>query len=247
MSLDDWLIDEYGIRLGVPGDGVAGAALADALRRALVAAGRSYADQEAILRRAALAYADVDFGEACLALVDRIATLRLRLASLPAPPDAPRSAPAARRLPAAGATHAALRFVALWPLESTTFDLVDDFVRRLAAAGYVAAQPALEADLRQGLGYYRPGEDPLRLRRTVRWLHRRQELRCLVRLLTEGPAPLCAVPLGSHSGRWQVAASLFVDARGLAIKNSQLDSGDPPPDRQAALRNLVPRRSVVSV
>ena len=132
---------------------------------------------------------------------------------------------------------ARLRFVAAWPikngLRNEVFDIVDDMLLRMASAGYIDSSSDALLDLRQGLGYYRPGEDYVRLRAPVRWLRGQNALHWwLCALLGDhGAAPLIRVPVGGP-GRWVTAASIFADRNGGAYVYSQLEHGRPSNDTQ---------------
>lgn len=240
MLLSQWLIEQYGVDAGTLGADLSGADLAAAVHDALVRSGRSYDDQRAILHAAALHHADVGFGEACLDRVDRIAALQRRLASTVVPPLECHSDASVRSPRPPAPPVAALRFEAGWSVNDATLGAVDDFCHDLVAKGYVAARPDVELDLRQGFGYFRHADDPMRQRMPVVWLHYQNELRYLVRLLLGRTPPLCRVAGGPRC--WEVTVTLFTDARGRAFRTSNLDHGEPPPEsRRRDIEALVPR------
>lgn len=240
MLLSQWLIEQYGVDVGTLGSDLSGSDLASAVHSALVRCGRSYDDQRAILHAAARHHADVDFGEACLDRVDRIAALQRRLASTVVPPVECHSTSSVREPRPPAQPVAALRFEAGWSVNAATLGAVADFCHDLVAKGYVAARPGVEVDLRQGFGYFASADDPLRQRAPVAWLHYQNELRYLVRLLLGRTPPLCR--MGGGPRCWEVTVSLFTDARGRAFRTSNLDHGEPPPDsRRRDIDALVPR------
>ena len=246
--LRQWLIDEYGVELDASAEALGGADLAAAVQQALVRARLGFDRQRAVLRAAAERQADVVFGNACLDAVDAIAAFQRRLADTPVPdspsPSRRHSAVTARSARPPAPPFAELRFLAAAPDAPELADILDDFARRLVAQGYVENRPDIVRDLRQGLGYYRRGEDPLRLRRTIRWLRPQNQLSHLVRCLLDAQAPICRVPDG-NAGRWQVTADIFADRAGRTFENRNFDHarlGDGPARR--ALEALVPVRVV---
>lgn len=245
--LTQWLIDEFGVVFAPADGGPKGVPLADAMLQALVDAGLDYDRQRAVLHAAPTVLHDHRFGRRCLELCDEIGAFQRLLAATPAPAAAARttarrhSAVIARDRRPPAKPFAELRFVASRPAADDVCTVVSDFCRRLVAEGYVRQRPDAERDLRQGLGYYRRGEDPLRQRQTLVWLHRQNELRHLFIRLLDDPAPLCLEP-DSPDGRWQVCADLFCDRDGRRLYNNNLDHGELHDERRRRrLDALVPR------
>ena len=115
-------------------------------------------------------------------------------------------------------------------------------VSRLAEEGYVELQDEVLRDLRQGLGYYRPGEDVMRRRRTVRWLRGQNVLHCWVAAMLGGREPLIRVAEGAP-GCWVTAANLFVDRKGCAFTYERLEHGVLRNDHlHRWLLSIIPRR-----
>lgn len=110
--------------------------------------------------------------------------------------------------------------------------------RLMAAEGYVELRDDVVRDLRQGLGYYRPGEDTVRRRRTVRWLRGQNALHFWIAAMLGGRDPLIRVADGAP-GCWVTAANLFVDRKNSAFVYSRLEHG--------ILRNEIQRRWLLSV
>ena len=121
-----------------------------------------------------------------------------------------------------GAEYAELRFAAARPPADDLLDAVDDMLKRLISEGYVESRPDVMRDLRQGLGYYRPGEDVMRRRRTVKWLRHQNVLRHWIAAMLSGRSPLIRDGDGAP-GCWVTAASLFVDAKGQAYTHKNLN------------------------
>lgn len=202
-----------------------GAEQAAALYRALVAAGCDYGEQRHLLLTAFDHHADVAFGEGCLDLVARIDSLAARRAAVTDREVAKRHSGVVKNKDwGAGEAYATLRFAPARSVSAELLDAVDDMVARLAEANYVEAAADLVRDLRQGLGYYRPGEDPLRRRRTVRWLKGQNALHFWVAAMLGGREPLIRVADGAP-GCWVTAASLFIDRQGRAFTYSRLEHG----------------------
>ena len=238
MSLTEWLKRDCGIDLDAACF-QGGAVLAEALCQALVEAGKDYGEQRHILLAAADRHSDLAFGSACLDQVDRIDAFLARRARYD---DRPvrncHSGVPKNKVWAAGAEYATLRFAAARTVDEDSVAAVGEMVLRLAAAGYVEQNEAVVRDLRQGLGYYLPGEDLVRRRRTVRWLAGQNALHCWVAAMLGGREPLIRLADGSP-GCWVTAADLFVDRKGCAFNNARLEHG--------ILRNKEQERWLLSV
>lgn len=207
-------------------DGAAdGADLERRLYQALVAAGLDYALQKEILFDASGLHHDLAFGQACLDRIDAIDRFLLRRGALHHKKTR-RCDNGVRKNKdwAPGADSAELRFQ---PARTPSDDLcraLDDMALRLVERGYIEARPDIARDLRQGLGYYRRGEDPLRQRRTVKWLKGQNALHCWVAAILHPEDPLCRVGEG-NPGCWVTTASLFIDRHGRAFTYSRLEHG----------------------
>ena len=175
MLLIDCLKQSYG--LDVVFDGAPrGMQLAEALYRALVDAGRDYAEQRQILFEATQVYRDLDFGNACLDKVESIAAFERRRGQLSVPKVRNRVSGVPKNKDwAMGAEYADLRFSAARPVDADSAASVEGMIRQLLAAGYIEQRPEVVLDLRQGLDYYLLGEDVVRQRRTVKWLKGQNE------------------------------------------------------------------------
>lgn len=244
MMLSQWLIERFGVDLGVDA-AVGGESLADAFGASLGAAGFDLDSQVAALLECAGRGDDVDFAEACLLRAERIerlqqrrreALLRHRARCQSGVAEKPSYPPAAE--------VAALRFSPLWDATDEHAAIVDDMLRRLVAEGYLQPDADALRDLRQGLGYYRRGEDPWRLRRPVRWLGGMNALHLLVHLLTNGPHPLVGTAPGAPQ-KWVTAASLFTDSNGLALTNQRIHHGIVSPAERRRIERCVPRPPAV--
>lgn len=238
MSLTEWLKTAYGVDF-LPGGGLHGGPLAEAFCRALEEAGLDYGTQRAALVEAADRRHDLAFGNACLDHAEAIdAYLARRAALVDREVRKCRSGVVKNKEWAAGAEYAELRFAAARPPDGDLLDAVDDMCRRLAGEGYVELRDDVVRDLRQGLGYYRPGEDPVRRRHTVRWLRGQNALLCWIAVMLGGRDPLIRVA-GGAPGCWVTAASLFVDRQGRAFTYARLEHG--------VLRNELQERWLLSL
>ena len=237
--LNDWLIERYGIDLGARA-ACGGAALADALADALGAAGFVVDEQAPLLVEASRHAPDVDFAEACLDRARRIIALQdarrdvmARFAAKcqngvprkgsPPPPTGP----------------VVKRFLPLWPLTDQSADIVNDMLVRLAAEGYLPHAADALRDLRQGLGYYRRGEDPWRERRPVVWLGGLNALHHWILLLLDDDHRLVAPPKGDRY-KWDTAAALLLDRDGHPLTAARIHHGVVTPDEQQRLSRCVP-------
>ena len=237
MSLEKWLIERYDLHLEAP-QGASGVPLADALCSALAAAGFDFDSQAALLLEASERHADIAFAEACLDRVERIEALQARRREALQRHQARCQAGVGRRQPKAPAPEVAVhRFVPLWPASDQSADLVDDMLRRLASEGFILLEEWTLRDLRQGLGYYRRGEDPYRLRRPARWLAGMNALHFWVELMMDEEHALISVADGSAK-KWVTAASLFTDRQGHAVTNGRIEHGEV---ESAALRRRIER------
>ena len=238
MSLIEWLQRDFGVDLDTA-DIQDGAALAAALCRALVAAGMDYGEQRHILLQASDRHCDLAFGNACLVQVERLDAFRAHRATfVDRPVRKCHSGVSKNKQWEAGAEYAELRFVAARTVDEDLLDAVDDMCRRMAGEGYVELRDDVVLDLRQGLGYYRPGEDPVRRRHTVRWLRGQNALHFWVDAMLNGREPLIRAA-GGAQGCWKTAASLFVDRQGRTFTNERLEHG--------ILRNEEQRQWLLSV
>ena len=224
MLLAEWLKTAYGVMFS-PSDGLRGGPLAEALCRTMEDAGLDYGTQRAVLFDAADRQHDLSFSNACLDHAEAIDAYLIRRASLVNREVRKcRSGVVKNKDWAAGAEYAELRFAAARTASDDLLDAVDDMCRRMAAEGYVELHSDVVRDLRQGLGYYRPGEDPMRRRHTVRWLRGQNALHCWIAAMLGGREPLIRVADGAP-GCWVTAASLFVDRQGRAFTNERLEHG----------------------
>ena len=238
MLLTDWLKHDYGI--DIDADGILeGEALASALYRRLVSAGMDYGEQRHLLLQASDRCCDPCFGTACLDQVERIDAFLARRATFD---DRPvrncHSGVTKNKLWAAGAEYAELRFVAARKVDEDSVAAVEEMIRQLVAEGYLEAEEYVVRDLRQGLGYLLPSEDPVRRRRTVRWLRGLNALHFWVEAILSGREPLVRAA-GGAQGCWKTAASLFLDKEGHALTNQRIEHG--------LLRNEEQRRQLLSV
>lgn len=241
MLLTEWLKTVYGLTFS-PCDGLRGGPLAEALCRTMEDAGFDYGMQRAVLFDAADRQHDLSFSNACLDHAEAIDAYHARRAALVNREVRKcRSGVVKNKDWAAGAEYAELRFAAARTISDDLLDAVDDMCRRMAAEGYVEVQSDVVRDLRQGLGYYRQGEDPVRRRHTVRWLRGQNALHCWIAAMLGGREPLIRVADGAP-GCWVTAANLFVDRQGRAFTNERLEHGVVRNKEQERwLSSLVPR------
>ena len=240
IVLEQWLIERFGVSLD--GSAVGGPALADAFGDALGAAGFDYDAQVGALLECAARGDDMAFAEACLDRAERIERLqqRRREALLRHRARCQSRGGEKRTYPPAD-TVAPLRFSPLWPATDEVADIVHDMLRRLVAEGYLPPDEAALRDLRQGLGYYRRGEDPWRLRRPVRWLGGMKALHFWIDLLATGDHPLIGIAPGAPP-KWVTAASLFTDRQGRAVTNRRIEHGEvSSPGERQRIERTVPR------
>ena len=241
MLLIDWLKRDCGIHL----DAATfrdGAVLAAALCQSLVDAGKDYGEQRHILLQATEHHCDLAFGNACLDQVDRLDTfLRRRAAYDDRPVRNCHSGVSKNKGWQAGAVYADLRFAAARAVDDDSAAAVEEMVLRLVAESYVEQHGDVARDLRQGLGYLLPGEDPVRRRRTARWLRGQNALHFWVAAMLGGREPLVRVADGAP-GCWVTAASLFVDRQGRAFTYSRLEHGIlRSEEQQRWLLSIIPR------
>lgn len=240
MRLTEWLQSKHGLRLEAPG-GVAGEALEQRLYQAMVEAGCDYALQKEILFAVSGIHPDLAFGQACLDRIEAIGRFEERRRGL-AVKNTRRchSGVVKNKDWAPGADLAEQRFQAARTPQSDLLDAIDDMVLRLVERGYLEARPDIVRDLRQGLGYFRPGEDLFRQRRTAKWLKGQNALHCWVDDLLADPDPLCRVGEGAP-GRWVTAASIFIDRNGRAFTYARLEHGRMSDDLERKwLKNSIP-------
>lgn len=193
MSLTEWLKTAYGVDFD-PADGLHGGPLAEALCRAQEEADLDYGSQRAALHEAADRLHDLAFSNACLDHVDAIDAYLARRASMVSREVRKcHSGVVKNKDWGAGAEYAELRFAAARAIDDDLLDAVDDMCRLMAAEGYVELRDDVVRDLRQGLGYYRPGEDTVRRRRTVRWLRGQNALHFWIAAMLGGRDPLIRV------------------------------------------------------
>ncbi|MGX8712888.1 MAG: hypothetical protein ACSW8I_04275 [bacterium] len=233
MSLTEWIKTDYGLAVDLP-DACEGVPLAQTLYRALVAAGADYSTQKRLLYEASGRLHDLAFGTTCLDLIADIDAFERRRGDLRvAPVRKCHSGVHKNKDWQPGAEYAELRFSAARHPDSDLLDAVDDMLRLLIGEGYVESRPDVLRDLRQGLGYYRPDEDILRRRRTVKWLRGQNALHCWIVAMLSGRSPLIRVGDGAP-GCWVTAASLFVDRHSRAFTYARLEHG--------VLRNALQRQ-----
>lgn len=242
MTFAEWIVQRLGSDTEPLRGG--GADLAAALSDVLVERGYDYGQQKELLYEATGLLHDLDFGNACLDRIAAIEAYEQRRAAVRVKTLVKcRSGVMKNKQWGAGAEYASLRFAAARPVDETLCDLVDDMLKRLVADGYLEVRQDLVRDLRQGLGYYRDGEDVFRPRRTARWLRGQNVLHVWVVLMKGGRDPLIRVER-SGAGCWEIAASLFVDRMGKAFTNSRLEHGKVESEEELRyLRSLVPRPS----
>jgi len=240
MSLIENIMKYCGVEVDAA-PGTRGDALAEAFFRALVDAGKDYGEQRHLLLVAADHVFDLDFGTACLQRVERLDAFRKRREALVDREVAKRHSGVVKNKDwAVGEAYASLRFAAAREVTAELVDAVEGMVGMLVEGGYVEPRADLVRDLRQGLGYYRPGEDPFRLRRTVRWLKGQNALHFWVAAMLGGREPLIRVAEGD-SGCWVTAANLFIDRQGRALTYSRLEHGVlRSEEQQKWLRSLIP-------
>lgn len=245
MKLDQWLHTHYGLTLGgdTPADGVA---LEQGLYRAMADAGLDYALQKEILYEASGQVPDLAFGQACLDRIEAIVRFEARRRTLQVKKTRRcHSGVAKNKDWAPGAELAELRFQAARTPDSDLLAAIDDMVLRLVQRGYLEARPGIGRDLRQGLGYYAPGEDLFRPRRTAKWLKGQNALHCWVAALLAKPDPLCGVGEGAL-GCWVTAASLFIDRHGRAFTYDRLEHGVMRDAGELQwLRKTIPRSAIL--
>ncbi len=224
METTEWIQQRYGLDLGADGTAT-GAALEQALYRALVAARCDYALQKEILYEASGHHHDLAFGQACLDRIDNIVRFEQRRAALQVRKTRRcHSGVAKNKDWAPGAEYADRRFQPARTPTGELCTLLDDMAARLVERNYIEARPDVARDLRQGLGYYRRGEDIFRRRRTVKWLKGQNALHCWVAAALDPADPLSRVGEG-RDGCWVVAADLFLDRHGRAFTYSRLEHG----------------------
>ena len=249
MSLAEWLMESHGVDFDPTGaDSLQPSLMAQRLYDALVEAGKDYSEQKAILRQSCLHHCHYAFANACIDIIGEIDSMLQRLEGVPLEPVVEKRYSGVRRNKSwpAGKVYAEYRFSAARPLQAEVIDSVDDMVCRMARDGYLEPRPELITDLRQGLGYYLPTEDPLRRRRTVKWLRGQNLLHCYVSYLLGGADPLVRLAPGSP-GCWIVAASLFIDRNGCAFTNQRLEHGTVSDANQLqTLRAFIPRTPMAS-
>ena len=218
-----------------------GCALAEAFYRALVEQGKDYAEQRHLLLVACDHVFDTDFGNACLDRVARIDAFRQRRAEVVDREVAKRYSGVPKNKDwAAGEAYANLRFAPARTVTEHLILAVEDMIGLLVQENYLEPHGDLLRDLRQGLGYYRPDEDPLRRRRTARWLKGQNALHVWVAAMLGGREPLIRVADGAP-GCWVTAASLFIDRQGRAFTYSRLEHGRLSNEKQEAwLRGIIP-------
>jgi hypothetical protein len=240
MTLTEWIQERYGLNVPLP-SGLRGVPLAEALCSALVDAGADYGQQKAVLVDCARRRHDLDFGNACLDLKERIETFERRLEDAQvAKVGKCHSAVVKNKDWPAAKAYADYRFVAARPLSDELFDGIDSMAERLLAEGYIELREEVVVDLRQGLGYYRPDEDPVRRRRTIRWLKGQNALHVWVKYMLDVTPPLIRKSPGPE-GCWDIAASLFCDRNGRAFTNSRLEHGVVKDEHQSRwLRSVIP-------
>lgn len=240
MSLTESIKKYCGVDL-VVASGQGGAALAEDFYRALVADGKDYAEQRHLLLVAADHVFDLDFGNACLDRVAALDAFRERRAAVVDREVAKRLSGVPKNKDwATGEAFATLRFAPARKATDELLGAVEDMVGTLVKENYLEAADNLLLDLRQGLGYYRTDEDPLRRRRTARWLKGQNALHCWVAAMLGGREPLIRVAPGAP-GCWVTAASLFIDRQGKAFTYSRLEHGRLKNEEQKQwLRDLVP-------
>ena len=246
MSLRQWLINDYAIDLHVD-DAVGGAALADALACAMEHADLSLDEQRELLLAVPAHTGSLDLCEACMLRAERIENLQARRREHLLRWQAQCQNGVSKKRSREPAAEVALyRFNPLWDETDETADIVDDMLLRMASEGCLLLVDGALRDLRQGLGYYRRGEDTHRLRRPVRWLRGENVLHVWVQLLTERDDAMCGV-VDSSKGKWITAASLLCHADGSGYKNSQIHHGEVKPEVRRWLEGLVPHAPKIAI
>lgn len=224
ISLTEWIKTVYGTEVRLTG-GACGAQLAGELYRSLVDAGFDYQAQKRILYDACGILHDLAFGNACLDFIASIEDFEQRRGTLKVKPvrNCHSGVPKNKDW-APGAEYAEHRFAAARTVSDDLLDALDDMVDRMVGEGYVESRPDIRRDLRQGLGYYRPDEDIVRRRRTVKWLRGQNALHYWIASMLGGRDPLIRVADGAP-GCWVTAASLFIDRNGRAFTHARLEHG----------------------
>ena len=214
--------------------------------KAMADAGLDYALQKEILYEASGQVPDLAFGQACLDRIEAIVRFEARRRTLQVKKTRRCHAGVAKNKDwPPGAELAELRFQAARTPDSDLLAAIDDMVLRLVQRGYLEARPGIGRDLRQGLGYYAPGEDLFRPRRTAKWLKGQNALHCWVAALLAQPAPLCRVGEGAL-GCWVTAASLFIDRHGRAFTYDRLEHGVMRDAGELQwLRKTIPRSDIL--
>ena len=224
MSLVESIKECLGVDFGDL-DGQGGGVLAERYFRVLADQNLAFEEQRSNLLRATYRIHDLDFVRACLDRIDQIdAVVKRRAAVEDKPVRKCRSGVAKNKDWPPRALYADLRFEAARTKSPELLDAIDDMLKRLAAEGYFESYDGVVRDLRQGLGYYRPGEDVLRRRRTVRWLRRNNTLHVWIYAMVGGRHPLIR-PQSRANGCWKTAASMFVDEKGCAYTYGRLEHG----------------------
>lgn len=241
--LRDWLIAQ-GLTFDFS-DNMSGEELVNSLSRSLTAANFDFDEQRNILLQAPDHYRDAEFLDACIARADYIGRLQNKRRELiERHLSECKNGVSGKRVRMPAAEVARLRFAAAWPLRDEVFDIVDDMILNMAKHGYLESTPSALVDLRQGFGYYRPDEDPVRLRAPVRWLRNQNALHWWISALmgARNKCPLIKVDEGG-AGCWVTAASIFADCDGHAYTNEQLEHGRPSSQTQRDwLDSTVPLR-----
>ena len=225
--LRDWLIAQ-GLTFDFS-DNMSGEELVNSLSRSLTAANFDFDEQRNILLQAPDHYFDAEFLDACIARAEYIGRLQnKRSALLERKLSECKNGVSRKRVRMPAAEVARLRFTAARPLRDEVFDIVDDMLLKMVRNNYIEPSPDALLDLRQGFGYYRPNEDPVRLRAPVRWRSSKNALHWWISALmgARNNCPLMKVEEGG-AGCWVTAASIFADAEGNAYTNEQLEHGRP--------------------
>lgn len=240
MSLTEWMKTVYGTEVRFSG-GACGAQLAAEFYRSLVDAGYDYQAQKRLLYDACGIHHDLAFGNACLDFIASIEDFEQRRGSLKVMPVRKcHSGVPKNKDWAPGAEYAELRFAAARTVGADLLDALDDMVDRMVGEGCIESRPDIRRDLRQDLGYYRPDEDIVRRRRTVKWLRGQNALHYWIASMLGGRDPLIRVADGAP-GCWVTAASLFIDRQGRAFTYSRLEHGRLSNEKQETwLRGIIP-------
>ena len=229
MLLRNWLIRDYELTLDTTAE-MSGEELVNALCSRMTAAGFDFDKQKSILLDAPDNYCDTDFFEACINRVNKIENLQKQHQAAKQRHQAQcRNGGDKKRVRVPAAEFAIYRYAPTddWPSTDESATLVDDMLKKIADKSYINPAADTLLDLRQSLGFYRPREDPGRLRRPVRWLGNLNVLHYwLCTLLGDHDPPALITTIKGGGKRWETAASIFADKKGNALTYNRIEHGE---------------------